>query len=158
MNLNAVRTKLGWVLMGGKSSKLEKSVTDGVCLVHSIDEINLEQFWNINYVILSKNDPKMLTRDETRAMNILETTTTLKDKHVIGLLWKTDNPKLPMNRESAENRLVSLEKRLERNPVLKKGIKNNQPVYIERLKLDITNTSDITNFKIHYCLRCRHKV
>ena len=96
--------------MGGKSSKLETSVTNYVCLVHSIDEINLEQFWNIeNYGILSKNDPKMLTRDETRAMNILETTTTLKNKHwEIGLLWKMDNPKLPVNRELAENRLVSL--------------------------------------------------
>ena len=68
----AVRTKLGWVLTGLKSSKVEKSIMNNVCLVHSIDEINLEQFWNIkNYRILSKNDLKMLTRDETRAMNIL---------------------------------------------------------------------------------------
>ena len=116
----AVRTKLGWILMGGKSSKLEKLVMNNVCLVHSIEESNLEQFWNIeNYGILSKSDPNMLTRDKTRAMNILETTTTLKDKHYkIGLLWKTDNPKLPMNRELAENILVSLEKRLKRNTVL----------------------------------------
>ena len=55
----AVRAKLGWVLMGGKSSKSEKSVTSNVCLVHSIDEINLEQFWNIeNYGILSKTIQK----------------------------------------------------------------------------------------------------
>ena len=59
---HAVCTKLCWVLMGGKSSKLEKSVTNNVCLVG----INLERFWNIeNYGILSKNDPKLLTRDET---------------------------------------------------------------------------------------------
>ena len=50
----AVRTKLDLVLMGGESSKLEKSVANNVCLVHSIDKINLEQFWNIeNYGILS---------------------------------------------------------------------------------------------------------
>ena len=84
----AVRTKLGWALMGSKSIQLEKSVMNNVCLVHSIDEINLEQIWNIeNYGILSNNDPKMLTRDETQAINILETTTTLKNKHYeIGLL------------------------------------------------------------------------
>ena len=36
--------------MGGKSNKLKKSVTNFVCLVHLIDKINLEQFWNIeNY-------------------------------------------------------------------------------------------------------------
>ena len=45
--------------MGGKSSKLEKSVTNNICLVHSIDEINLEPFWNIeNYGILSKTIQK----------------------------------------------------------------------------------------------------
>ena len=66
----------------------------------------------------------MLTRDETRAMNILETTTTLKNKHYeIGLLWKTDNAKLPMNRELTE-------KRLERNSVLEKRYKEPISQYI----------------------------
>ena len=66
----------------------------------------------------------MLTRDETRAMNILETTTTLKKKHYeIGLLWKTDNAKLPMNRELTE-------KRLERNSVLEKRYKEPISQYI----------------------------
>ena len=90
----AVQTKLGLVLMGGKSSKLENSVTN-ICQVHSMDAINLEQFWNIeHYGILSKHDPEILTRDETRYMIIIETTTTLKNKQ---LLWKRDNPKLSMN-------------------------------------------------------------
>ena len=52
----AVHTKLGWVLMGGKLSKLEKSDTNNVCLVRSIDEINFfgtrtvlkhRKLWNI---------------------------------------------------------------------------------------------------------------
>ena len=86
-----------------------------IFLVSSIDEVNLEQFSNIkNYGILSKNDPKMLTSDKKQAKNILETTTTLKNKNEIRLLCKTDNPKLPINRELAQNRLVLLEKRLER--------------------------------------------
>ena len=107
--------------MEGKSSKLEKSVMN-VCLVHSMDEINLEQFWNIeNYGILSKNIQKILTRDETHAMIILETTAALKNKqYEIGLLWKSDNPKLPVNRELAGNRLVFLEKRLEISSIRKK--------------------------------------
>ena len=36
--------ELGCVLTGGKLSKSEKSVTNNACRVHSIDEINLEQF------------------------------------------------------------------------------------------------------------------
>ena len=52
------------------------------------------------------------TRDKTRAMNILETTTTLKNNHYeIGLLWKTDNLRLPINSELAQNNLVLLEKK-----------------------------------------------
>ena len=54
----------------------------------------------------------MLTIKETQAMNTLEFTATLKNKHYEqGLLWKIDNLKLPMNRELAENRLVLLEER-----------------------------------------------
>ena len=50
----AVPEKMGSVLMGVKSSKLEKSVMNNVWLVHSINKINLEQFWGIeNYGILS---------------------------------------------------------------------------------------------------------
>ena len=75
------------------------------------------KLWNI-----VKNDPKILTRDKTTAMNILETITTLKkNKHYeIGLLWETGNPILPMSRKLAENRLVLIEKRLERKSVLEK--------------------------------------
>ena len=66
----------------------------------------------------------MLTREETRVNNILETTITLMNKHYeIGWLWKTGNPKLTINRELAENRITSLEKKLERNPVLENQLK-----------------------------------
>ena len=64
---------------------------------------------------------------------------------------ETDNPKLPMNRELAENRLVSLEKRLDRNPVLEKRHKETFKQYISKgyvrklTQNEIRNTSDITN-------------
>ena len=120
--------------MGGKSSKLKKSVTNNVCLVHLIEKINLEQFWNIeNYRILATNNLKVLTRDKTRAMIILETITTLKNSHYeIGLLWKTDNLKLPINSELAQNNLVLLEKKIERNPVLEKCYKKTISQYISK--------------------------
>ena len=112
-----------------------------------------------NYGILSKNDPKVLPRDETRAMNILEIARTLKNKHYeIGLLWKTDNLKLPMDRELAENRIVSWEKRFERNPVVEKKYKETINQYISKCyarKLtqnEIRNTSEITDFIPHHCV------
>ena len=134
----AVRIKLGWVLIGCKSSKLEKSVTNNVFLSHSHQRnylraiLEYRKLWSI-----VKKLSKMLTRDETRAMNILETTTTLKNKHYeIGLLWKTDNLKLPMNRELAENRLVLLVKRSERNPALEKGITKQSTSICRKVTLE----------------------
>ena len=108
--------------MGGKSSKSKKSVTNNVCLVHLIDKIYLEQFWNIeNYRILPTNNLKVLTRDKTRAMNILETTTSLKNNHYqIGLLWKTDSLKFPINSVLAQNNLVLLEKKNRKKPSIRK--------------------------------------
>ena len=103
--------------------------------------------------------PKMLTRDKTRVMNIIETTPTSKNKHYkIRLLQKTYNPKLPMNKKFAENRLVLLEKRLERNPVLGKRQEETVNPYISKAYVrkltqnEIRNTSDITNFVPHHCV------
>ena len=63
-----------------------------------------------------------------------------------------------MNRELAENRLVSLEKRLERTPVLEKRYKETISQHISKgyaRKLsqnEIRNTSDVTNFISHHCV------
>ena len=120
--------------MGGQSSNLKKSVTNNVCLVHLIDKINLQQFWNIeNYRILPTNNLKVLTRDKTRAINILETTTTLKNNHYeTGLLWKTDNLKLLMNSELALKQFSFVRKKIERNPVLEKCYKKTIRQYISK--------------------------
>ena len=92
--------------------------------------------------MLSKNDPKIITRDETRAINILETITTSKNKHYeIGLLQETDNPKLPINRELAEKSYKEII-----NQYISKG-------YARKLtQKEIRNTSDIINFIPHHCV------
>ena len=75
----------------------------------------------------------MLTRGKAWAMNILETTATLKNNHYeIGLLSKTDNLKLTINSELAQNNLVSLQKKLERNPVLENSYKETINQYISK--------------------------
>ena len=62
-----------------------------------------------------------------------------------------------MNRELAENRLVLLENRLERNTRLEKRYKQTTTQYVSKYyarKLtqnEFRNTSDITNFITHHC-------
>ena len=97
--------------MGGSKSNL-KNATESKHTSTSF--INPEHYWSReNYGRISKSDPIMMSKDEKRAMSILQTSTVLKDQtYEIPLLWKEDHPKLPNNKELALQRLYSLEKKL----------------------------------------------
>ena len=57
-----------------------------------------------------------MSKDEKRAMSILQTSTVLKNqRYEIPLLWKEDLPKLPNNKELA---LQRLEKKLQKSTEL----------------------------------------
>ena len=83
----AVKTLLGWVLMGGKgqSKNLNSNFIN--------TSFDLEQFWNLeNYGTLPKIHPNLLPKDGKRAVNTLENTCEfIKGKYQVGLLWKKDN-------------------------------------------------------------------
>ena len=83
--------------------------------------INPEHYWSVeSYGTISKNDPIIMSKDEKRAMSILQTSTVLKNqRYEIPLLWKDDHPKLQNNKELALQRLYSLEKKLQKSPELK---------------------------------------
>ena len=123
----AVKTKLGWILMGKKKSSLDLTSS-------SINtSFGLESFWSLeNYETVIKNDPIILTKEEKRAVSILKDTTVLKNGHYeIGLLWKEDKPNLPYNRQLAVQRLQNLERKLVRNPVLAEKYKNTIQEYLD---------------------------
>ena len=65
----AVKTKLGWILMGGKNSS--SNLTS-----NSINKyLGLESFWSLeNYRTVRKNDLIILTNEEKRPVSILEDT------------------------------------------------------------------------------------
>ena len=97
-NPYAVRTKVGWVLMAGRT--LKRKIIN-VSRTEILPEI--ERLYQIEgYGALSKTEPILMTRDDKRALNIVESTTTLKDGRCeIGLLWKKDIVNLPYNRNLA---------------------------------------------------------
>ena len=99
----AIKTKLGWALMGGSKSNLKNAVESNNM---STSFINPEHYWSVeNYGTISKNDPIIMPKDEKRAMSILQTSTVLKNqRYEIPLLWKEDHPKLPNNKELALQR------------------------------------------------------
>ena len=83
---------------------------------------DLEQFWNLeNYGTLPKTHPNLLTKDEKRAVNILENTCEfIKGKYQVGLLCTKDNLVLPYNRNLALKRLENLEKKFSKDQLLAK--------------------------------------
>ena len=98
----------------------------------------------------------MMSKDEKRAMSILQTSTVLKNqRYEIPLLWKEDLPKLPNNKELA---LQRLEKKLQKSTELEEKYSNAIKEYIDKgcaIKLserEANKTSNITNYIPHHCV------
>ena len=111
----AVKTELGWVLLGGKKSSVHvqsNRISTGV------KTLDLETFWSIDsYGTVKKPDRILMTKDEKQAYDILEKGICFKNGHYeVGMLWKDLNIHLKSNKVLAVQRLESLEKRLIKNP------------------------------------------
>ena len=104
-----------------------------------------------------------MTKDEKRALNILQKTISLKEgKYETGLLWREDKVNLPNNRQLTVQRLQSLEKLLARNEDLKtkhpktvkKYVDNNHATKIpfEDLTPEKASTTPIINYIPHHAV------
>ena len=104
----------------------------------------------------AKFNPGILPPEQNRALYILESTTVIKgNKFEVGLLWKKDNIILPYNRELAEKRLYSLEKKFTKNPHFKQLYEQQINDYIkkgyaQKLSENELITSPITNYVPHH--------
>lgn len=151
----AVKTKLGWMLMGGK--RKENNINCNHLSKNSISE-NLERFWEIDtYGTLPKLNKNILPPDQKRALEILENTTVIKNNQFeVGMLWKKDDPTLPFNRELAKKRFLSLEKKFERNQHFKELYDYQINDYIEKgyakklTQEELLKTSTVTNYLPHH--------
>ena len=80
----------------------------------------LEQYWSIEKTASEPAKSFVLSDVDNEALQILEKTCRHNgERYEIGLPWQT-NVNLPNNYYAALNRVRSLEKRLTRNPELKK--------------------------------------
>ena len=62
-------------------------------------------------------DPRLLSKDEERALEILEQTITNKQgNYEVGILWKDDNPSLLNNRALAIARMINMEQKFKQDP------------------------------------------
>ncbi|GBP62948.1 hypothetical protein EVAR_95903_1 [Eumeta japonica] len=117
-------TELGWVLHGG-----------GVVQAHQVHcarwtpkqqeaaqiEVLLKQYFDLDSLGI---EPKRPASDsDQRALDILRARTRQNDegRYETGLLWRSNEVRLPNNYEAALSRLIKLEKRLDQNEALKKA-------------------------------------
>ena len=151
----AVRTKLGWVVMGGKSFRQSNLVRNN--FISTLESIDVQQFWSIeNYGTVNKKDPILMSREEQNALSILDDTIeTIDNRYSIGMLWKEKNTSLPNNKQLAEQRLKSLERKLSKQPKLEDKYRNTIQSYIDKgyaRKLtdqEVQTKSSITNYLPH---------
>ena len=154
----AVKTTLGWVLMGGSKSEGQKGSCNFVSnSLTNIDE-RIQNFWKLDsYGTLPKMSPELLPPNEKRTLEILQKTTIIRDNHIeTGLLWKKDEPVLPYNRILALNRFHSLEKKFRKNPDFANLYSKQIDEYISlghARKLSLREAkacSEITNYIPHH--------
>ena len=161
--LYAIKTYLGWVLMGG-NKRLNTSVNSNLT-----QTFNVERLWEIkNYGTVPKQDGRIMAKNEKRSLNILQNTISFKKgKYKTGLLWKDDRVNLPNNRELAVQRLQSLEKRSAKNEDLKtkyhktvkQCIDKNHATKIppEDLTSEKASTTPIINYIPHHAVLNQYK-
>ncbi|XP_062537886.1 uncharacterized protein LOC134206213 [Armigeres subalbatus] len=146
----ASRTRLGWIVYGpcsttagtsNKSYTAYHSFHICCCREHSDAELHksVKDYFSLESIGVLNLDKKLLSKEDDRAIHILESQTKLKgNRYETGLLWKYEDVRLPNNEQMAMKRLICLEKRLSKDPDLAKAFDEKlcdyeQKGYIKRL-------------------------
>ena len=119
---------------------------------HNLENL-VERFWDIECNgTVNKRDPKVLPKGDKRAVDILTKTTKKENnRYSVGLLWKEDTVTLPNKRSLVISRMISLEKKFDRQPDLKRRYVKTINQYIkDAMKTDINKRNDNFNNKVNY--------
>ena len=165
----AVKITLGWVLIGEKhANSVNTSIVAASKLNMNYDnDFNkqVEKFWSVeSYGTMKPYDKENMTKEERKAVKILETTTTRSgNRYEVGFLWKENNAILNYNKGMALHRLHLTERKFTTNNELAmkyKGIVNEYISKGNARKLsqeEANRTSPITNYISHYGIQNPNK-
>ena len=160
----AIKTILGWVLMGGKLENYHNCVASNKLNLQNLDTLleSEERFWELEtFGTCPKAYLTLLPKNEQKAINILEHTVekTTDNHYFVGLLWKEHRPVLPFKRDLAIMRLKSLENKFKRDPEFYKSYKNTMKDYIKKghasklLLEELKQTAPHTNYIPHHGIK-----
>ena len=116
----AVRTPFGWTVNGPLNANGDcKAYSSFISTEVKLDS-QVERFWKLEGREMLASDEAEMSVNDLKATSVWNETICLKDGHYeVAIPFKHRPLRLPDNRQIAEERLNSLCRRLERDPVLK---------------------------------------
>ncbi|XP_055612169.1 uncharacterized protein LOC129758643 [Uranotaenia lowii] len=130
----AVKTRIGWCVFGKQLSFLDEAQQLHVHCDEYMDNMSLHQQMSKFYGIEEASTIAAPQSDSDKlAVEILnKTTLRLQDRFETGLPWKFKYPDFPESFEMAKRRMVSLERRLQKNPQLAFAVQQQVSSYLEK--------------------------
>ena len=116
----ATKTLLGWTVNDplGRLSDREGLSANFVKADAALSQ-QFERFCNLEFNDSADTNDFAMSRNDLRALGVMEETAQLKENHYeIALPWKSDPPRLEDNRPMAEHRLNLLKRRLVRDSTM----------------------------------------
>ena len=117
----AVRTAFGWALTGSLHNFVPEHIKQ-ILFVHrakAADEMHefIQEWWKTESFGTKFGNESSMSAEDRRALDILrETTRKVGNHYEVGLLWKSDDVKMPNNYNAALRRLMSTERSLNKQP------------------------------------------
>ena len=120
---SAERTVFGWSIVGAVGSHIISAEVHSATVSNKADLADLHQLvkqsFDIDSLGLTPNLKPIMNAADRRGLEILQTQTEHNGtRYQIGLMWKSANTILPDNYSSAFRRLLSLERKFEKDPAM----------------------------------------
>ena len=143
----AKKTSFGWTAVGPiGGSDTRPRVHHVSCADTEPLDTALKRFWESESFGTKTTNEPIYSKDEKRAMDLLEHgTVKLETGYQVPLLWKENEPRLQNNRQVALKRLEGLERRFERDPEYKKDYLKAIGKYVENGYAVKVNENDNVN-------------
>ncbi|UYV72604.1 hypothetical protein LAZ67_10000024, partial [Cordylochernes scorpioides] len=113
--LVAIRTKLGWTVMGKIPPTEVRDDTSSLC-VTTLLSLDLENLWKLDAIGVSDAEVEKKTQSLQAEMEEHFAHTTTRDiegRYEVALPWVQDKERIPSNKDLAENQLSSVRRKLE---------------------------------------------
>ncbi|XP_055590276.1 uncharacterized protein LOC129742402 [Uranotaenia lowii] len=146
----ATKTRLGWCVYGGVSAQLNFNLHHTVLSGAAEEDRTLyelvKEYVMIDNIGVVVSPTTLESKEEQRARTLLESTTRrISGGFETGLLWKTDDIKLPDSYPMAETRLRCLEKKIYKDSRLVKRVKNQIADYLAKGYAHKTTPSELSS-------------